>query len=144
MKLHLGVFVQGYKERGTTTADVADILEAKYGVMEHFWGKYGQRIADDVVGNLNEFIGGINNPHAKGTKIFNDSMSQTEKRFKYFLSSKEAERVGIPGTPTKAALKGVDHRLAHPYAKSNPRRPSFIDSSIYQENFKAWISGWGT
>ena len=143
MKLHLGVLVQSYtKSRDTTTADVAEILEAKYGVMGAFFEKYGQGIADGLAENLNDFIVGMTKPHAKGTQIFNGSMNKTEQQFKRFLSSKEAERVGIFGTPTQAALRGVNHRLSHPYRKSNPRRPSFIDSGLYQASFKSWITGW--
>ncbi len=142
LKLHLGVLVQSYdNSRRSTTGDVAEILESKYGVMQAFWDTHGQQTADDLVRNLNDYLGGLLSRNTPSQDIFNGSMSRTQARFKKFLSSKQAERVGIPGTPTKAALKGVNHRLAHPYRKSNPRRPSFIDSGLYQASFRAWISG---
>ena len=142
MKLHLGVLVQTYqKSKGITTGNVAEILEAEYGIMGAFFKKHGQQTADDMAGNLADFIGGVSNPGAQGANVFNGAMAKTETRFKRFLSSKEAERVGIPGTPTAAALRGISHRKAHPYRKSNSRRPSFIDSGLYQASMKAWISG---
>ena len=143
LKLHLGVLVQTYqKSKGITTGNVAEILEAEYGIMGAFFKKHGQQTADDMATNLADFIGGVNNPHAQGANLFNGAMAKTETRFKHFLSSKEAERVGIFGTPTQAALRGVNHRLSHPYRKSNPRRPSFIDSGLYQASFKSWVTGW--
>lgn len=62
-----------------------------------------------------------------------------EARFKDFISSREAERIGLPGVPTKAALTGVNHRLAHPYRRSNPRRPSFRDTGLFMQSFKSWV-----
>ena len=64
LKLHLGVLVQSYSNsriikyltrrtgRGfgsTTTADVAEILESKYGIMAAFWERHGQQTADELV-----------------------------------------------------------------------------------------------
>ena len=62
--------------------------------------------------------------------------SQIENRFKQFLSLREVEKLGIPGVPTKAALAGVSHRFK---GKKGGRRPSFIDTGLYQASFKAWI-----
>ena len=65
--------------------------------------------------------------------------SRVEEMFKDFISSGEAERVGVAGAPTAAALRGVNHRLLHPYAKANPRRVSFRDTGLFQSSFKAWV-----
>jgi hypothetical protein len=51
----------------------------------------------------------------------------------------EIESMGLRGVPTKAALKGINHRLRHPYRKSNPRRPSFVDTGLYVASFRAWM-----
>jgi hypothetical protein len=37
-----------------------------------------------------------------------------------------------------AALHGVSHRFKHPYAR-RARRPSFIDTGLYQNSFAAWV-----
>jgi hypothetical protein len=71
---------------------------------------------------------------------FAGAMDKTTHDLKVFLSSQEAEKVGIPGTPTQAALRGVNHRRRHPYRRSNPRRPSFIDSGLYEASMRAWIT----
>lgn len=151
--LHLGVIVQVYRSPSTTgrgkkkrrtvkatdTGQVAQWLEDKYGIMETFWNVYGDRAAGalehGMVGVLENMLG----TGHMSQNPFDQGCSQIEEWFRNFIASKEAERVGIPGTPTKAALKGVNHRLARPYRKSNPRRPSFLDSGMYMNNFHAWI-----
>ena len=124
-----------------TTGDVAEILEAKYGVMEAFFENKEEKIVglltESLAGALEDLVAGApsadRDPFAEGS-------SKIEEEFKEFLSSREAETVGIEGTPTKAALRGVHHRFKHPYAKSNPRRPSFIDTGLYQASMKAWVT----
>jgi len=75
----------------------------------------------------------------RGADPYARAMSDLQHRFRRFISSREVERVGIPGVPTQAALRGVNHRLKHPYRKSNPRRPSFRDTGLYEASFRAWI-----
>lgn len=124
-----------------TTGDVATILEARYGVMEAFFENKEVMLVDflseSVAGAIEDLVVGApvgdRDPFAEGT-------SKIEESFREFLSSREAERVGIKGTPTKAARRGVNHRFKHPYAKANPRRPSFIDTGLYQASMKAWVT----
>lgn len=151
--LHLGVIDIPYanapkKNRrrsgspGTqTTGDVAGWLEDRYHVMEVFFEEKKDLIAEDLEGSLQGALesvlmgaGNIGNLDPVGT-----AMTDIEDRFKTFLSSQEIEKIGIAGVPTQAALDGVNHRLKHPYKKSNPRRPSFIDTGLYESSFKAWI-----
>lgn len=123
-----------------TTGDVATILEDKYGVMEAFFDN--KEVG--IVGMLEESLAGaLENIVAGGPPGFDPfagGLSKIEESFKDFLSSREAETIGIEGVPTEAAKRGVNHRLKHPYAKANPRRPSFIDTGLYQSSMKAWIS----
>jgi hypothetical protein len=137
-KLHLGVLVQPYYRRSLTTGDVASILEAKYGIMAAFYRVHGpavaQAIGDSLAGALEaRAMGAAVDPWGRGTQ-------KIETMFKTFISSQEVERVGIPGVPTAAALRGVNHRLKHPYAKANARRPSFRDTGLYMGSFRAWVS----
>ena len=67
-----------------------------------------------------------------------EAESEIEAKFRSFLSEQKMDGIGIPGVPTQAALNGVSHRFLHPYAK-RPERPSFIDTGLYQANFKAWF-----
>lgn len=156
--LHLGVLVQPYRawelvtgkngrkrrKQGATrpvdTGEVAEILEQNYGIMEAFAREdvHGKDIVRSIESTLESALknlvgGGPANPP------WGDGMHEIETAFRTFIDSREAERVGIPNTPTKAALDGVNHRLAHPYRKSNPRRPSFRDTGLYVRSFRAWM-----
>ena len=138
LTLHLGVLVQPYRNNpAVTTGDVAHILEDEYGVMGAFYRVHQQRIADAVANSLAGSMQSL--LMGQATDPWGDAVQDIQADFRKFINSQEAERVGIPGTPTKAALRGVNHRLKHPYRKSNPRRPSFRDTGLYVADFRAWI-----
>lgn len=115
-----------------TTGDVAEILEAEYGILETFVETYGQQIADafahSAAGALESVMMGtpINDPYATATTEIEESM-------KLFLDLEGMN--GKPGVPTKAALDGVNHRLK---IKKGSPRPSFIDTGTMQANYRAW------
>ena len=124
--------------KSTTTGEVAEYLENKYGIMEAFFDEHEEAIIEAVSESLAGAIESIatgagagNDPYAAATYGINEM-------FRKFISNSEVEGV-VPGTPTKAALKGVAHRKAHPYAKANPRRPSFVDTGLYEASFMSWI-----
>lgn len=122
-----------------TTGDVADILEAKYHPMEIFFTVKEKQIVaaleDSVSGALESVLMG----GPASLDPFGTATNKIEELFRSFLEKREMERLGYPGVPSKAALAGVNHRLLHPNAKANPRRPTFIDTGAYQTSFKAWI-----
>ena len=145
--LHLGVVKQPYRSRtkgvlAINTGDVAAILESKYGIMAAFVRAH----RDDITGAIERSVGdalanliarrAATDPWGRATQVI-------QTKFNDFISSGEAERVGIPGTPTKAALRGVNHRLLHPYARRNARRVSFRDTGLYVGSFRSWVSGDG-
>ena len=140
--LHLGVLVQPYRAsgrtvKGLTTADVAGFLEDKYGLMGVFYRVHNRTVVDAIENSLEGameslLMGQAIDPWGRG-------MQKIQTAFKDFISSREAERVRIPGTPTQAALMGVNHRLKRPYARANPRRPSFKDTGLYMASFRAWV-----
>lgn len=141
--LHIGVLDQPYRTatraaQATTTGDVAKILEEKYGLFSVFYKAREQGIANSMavsmVGALEGlFMGRYVDPWGPVTQYI-------QREFRTFISTKEAERVGMPGVPTKAALRGVNHRLAHPYRRSNPRRPSFRDTGLLMASARAWVT----
>lgn len=153
--LHLGVIdipysgaaveVQGSKRRrkikagDQTTGDVAEILEAKYRVMEVFYEAHQDEIAKSMEDGLSAALESLMMGSPIGLDPFGSAVAATEQAFKKFLDNKEMDALGVPGVPTEAALKGVNHRLKHPYAMSNPERPSFIDTGLYENSFKVWI-----
>lgn len=142
LTLNLGVLVQAYrsrsaKARAMSTGDVAEILEAKYGLMAAFYRAHerdiGRAIESSLSGALESLLmGQAVDPWGAGMQVI-------QQEFRDFINSKEAERVGIPGTPTKAALMGVNHRLKRPYKRSNPRRPSFRDTGLLSNSFRSWV-----
>lgn len=122
----------------TTTGDVAEFLEAKYHVMEIFFEENQQEIAsaleEGMAGAIESLVMGAPatlDPFGAGT-------SAIETRFKNFLLTGQIEKVGYPGIPTQAALMGVNHRMARPHQR-RARRPSFIDTGLYESSFKAWV-----
>lgn len=138
--LHLGVTEQPYVDshEGTTTGDVAEILEAKYGLFSAFYAVHQQDVADamanGMAGMLEKIMGGGPAPDDP----FKAGMDDVETLFKTFLFTGEAERVGIPGTPTKASLKRKSSRFK---TGRNPAayRPSFIDTGLMEASFKSWV-----
>ena len=154
LTLHLGVIDQPYRTAITaasrrrrkkvsaatkTTGDVAVYLEDKYHVMEHFFELHKDGIAksleNSLAGSLETMMMG-----GPATLSFGTAESEIDASFKNMLSNKELDRLGYPGIPTMAALRGVNHRMLHPYAR-RPSRPSFIDTGLFQASFKSWIDG---
>jgi hypothetical protein len=140
LTLHLGVLVMPYdtrKKRVVTTGYVAEKLEERYGVMQKFFDVDNKF----VIGQLENSLEGALESMLMGRSIppFAAANSAIEARFRDFIASKRAEQVGIPGTPTQAALMGVNHRRKHPYSRKNPRRPSFRDTGLYMTCFRAWV-----
>jgi len=151
MILHLGV-IDVPEPGGNTTHGVATILEEKYGLFSVFAQVYEKKIVDSLTesmaGSLETLLqgGNVKNP-------YQDATSEIEAYFKNFLSSQEAEKQGIPGTPTQAALEGRSIRFKGKFNATNyvagkragftrkvgVRRPSFIDSGVMQASFKSWV-----
>lgn len=141
--LHIGVVEQPYrstskKSSAMTTGDVAQILEAKYGLFTAFYKRYEKRIADGMAVSMQGAFEALMMGHS--IDPWGAGMQQIQRDFRDFISSGEAERVGMTGVPTKAALRGVNHRLAHPYARSNSRRPSFLDTGLLMASGRAWMT----
>lgn len=122
-----------------TTGEVAEILEEKYGVLDTFafarLPDIATALENSIAGELETLIMGgrpSGNP-------FQGAESAITTMMKKFISSQEIEHMGIAGVPTQAALDGVNHRLKHPYAKKNPARPSFMDTTLYWQSLRAWF-----
>ena len=143
LTLHLGVIDQPYRNSGkkarpVTTGDVAGFLEKRYALMETFYKVHEEDVSKALEGSL----GGAFEALLMGRVVdpWGSATSQITSLFRQFISSGEAERVGIPGTPTKAALRGISHRLKRPYRNSNPRRVSFRDTGMYVGSSASWVT----
>ncbi len=128
------------RPQSTTTGDVAEILERRYGLFSIFSLLNGKDITDAVE---NAALGQLENLLAGGPRrnrfIEDADLQPIEEAFRKAIDDRAFDG-RMPGTPTKASLAGVNHRLAHPYAASNPSRPSFLDTGLMQTNFRAWVS----
>jgi len=122
-----------------TTGEVAEILEEKYGVLDTFafarLPDIAKELENSIAGQLETMMMG---GHPCGNP-FASAESSITTMMKDFISTRQVEQLGIKGVPTQAAKNGVNHRLKHPYAKSNPRRPSFMDTTLYWQTLKAWF-----
>jgi hypothetical protein len=122
-----------------TTGEVAEILEEKYGILDTFafarLPDIAKALEDSIAGELETLLMG----GSPSGDPFKGAESAITTMMKKFISTQEIEHMGIEGVPTQAAKDGVNHRLKHPYAKANPRRPSFMDTTLYWNSLRAWF-----
>jgi hypothetical protein len=127
-----------------STGDVAVILEEKYHIFETFAEVLGfDVIASSLEHSLDDAIKDIQaGAPEKGLSVTLAAEQELETAFRIFIDQQEMDGTGTAGlpVPTKAALRGVNHRFLHPYAKGNPARPSFRDTGLYEASFKAWMT----
>jgi hypothetical protein len=144
MILHLGVLDIAYNEPPSkgkagssgvqTTGDVATWLENKYGVMAFFVEKHQEDIADAMADAVAGAFETLQMGGPPSSDLYGSGTNAIEALFKNFLTMREMD--GQPGVPTLAALKGRSKRFA---GGRGPVRPSFIDTGLYQDSFKAWV-----
>ena len=139
MKLHLGVRDVPHDQLGT--GDLAQILEQEYGVFAGYVELHGQDIMKSLLGGIDtamKEIGAGNTAVLTGEfDIFGQATFEIAKGFQEYLNLEEIAQLGRPGVPTKAALQGI---RSHKKNKgSGERRPSFIDTGIYQNSAAAWV-----
>jgi hypothetical protein len=134
MKLIFGVWNIPYGTDNTTTGDVANQLEKRYGIMGHFVGMQKKMIAREV---MEEILGTLQKRKPQ------HPMDAISTRLKQAISNREFD--GIPGVPTKAAQMGISTRFKGGKRKGSRRdkvkrtgvaRPSFIDSGLYQASIR--------
>ena len=132
VKLSLGVIDIPYPEEEVTTGEVAGILEAHYGVMRVFVEEYEDKITQAVEEKM---LGLIQNVKLGGPPPTDDiDFPEIEKDFREYLDRSEWEK--ISGKPTKAALLGISKRKKS--LSYGERRPSFIDTGLYQKSMRVW------
>lgn len=133
---HLGVIDVPYEDENTTTGSVAEELEARYHIMQTFFDRYGNDIAElmskDLATSIENMFAGappLRDPLA-------ESMSRVHDLFVAFLDNEEMN--GMSGVPTRRALLGISKRFKN---KKGDPRASFIDTGNYQAAMRAWVSG---
>lgn len=139
MKVVLGIIPVPYvDEPGVDTGDVAQWLENKYDVMGRFWLLNQQQFADDMAESVAGIIENMMAGAPAGMDPFASAMGDIETQFHLYIANEDITQTGGNGVPTKAALDGVNHRLK---LRHGPRRPSFLDTGLYENSFKAWTEG---
>ena len=155
IKLHLGVI--DVPEIEGTTYTVGKVLEERYGLFSMFYNAHQQEIADllakDAAIGLEMMEQGA---PIKVKEVFAVSGQTITNKMHDFLTTQEVERVagkyGEFGIPTKAALEGINTRTVNgktpkkirkgqKFKKvvTGIRRPSFIDTGIFEASLKGWI-----
>lgn len=165
MKVKLGVHDVAYsdpEERGaTTTYEVAEILEAKYGVMAVFEQLHMDLIQDAVVDHMMGMIRSVvqGNPRAlEQVRKRGIPLDKVESAFRDYLEADEWQRQ--TGKEIAAAVAGISHRFKTPGGKlvaakavdagkggtiekvmsrSREPRPAFVDTGLYSAAFRAWL-----
>ena len=120
----------------TTTVDVAQILEEKYGIMQAFYDAHKVDITQSLV---NSAEGALENIFTGGQVVdpFAEAGQFVQSEFRTFLMTAEIESMGVPGVPTQASIKRRSLRFKNKVA-SGPR-PSFIDTGTYEMSMRAWV-----
>jgi len=123
-----------------TTGDVADFIERRYHLMERYCEMrrdfIGQVLAEAMRSKVEALHMG-RGPQP-GPLLGTTDLADIAEDFRRTLDDRGFDGL-VTGVPTAAAQAGVNHRLLHPYAKSNPPRPSFIDTGLYQANMRVWV-----
>ena len=146
--LHLGVFDTPHIHN-KTTAEVAESLEHRYGVLQHFYDYKQDAILDAVSERMfDEF---------EMNSRIEAPIDEIKVMFANFLNLQEAEAV-IPKLPSQRALKGIRSRIRSEQDKKDEkkaivrerkrkereavhagtRRPSLVDTGLYLASFIAW------
>lgn len=137
--LHLGVIDLPHPGGGKaelSTGDLADILESKYGLYSVFIDANMEKIEDHIADSLQDSIDNMLAGAPAPENPFAAAQQEVVADFVTFLDTSEMEKIGVRGTPTEAALKGVNHRLK---LKKGARRPSFIDTGALRAATAAWV-----
>lgn len=133
---HLGVIDVPYEDENTTTGSVAEELEARYHIMQTFFDRYGNDIAELMSKDLATSIENMFADAQPPSDPLAESMSRVHDLFVAFLDNEEMN--GMSGVPTRRALLGISKRFKN---KKGDPRASFIDTGNYQAAMRAWVSG---
>jgi len=135
MKLVLGVVEVPYAEGRQDTGEVAEILEAKFHVMQIFVDQnidaITKHIENGVLGAIESRLMGAPESH----DMFGSAMQNIEDDFHRFIDNEES------GVKTKAKLAPKAGARKKRQYRRVTNKITFVDSGLYRNNFKAWIDG---
>lgn len=151
--LNLGVvdvpYVLAPKRRSKTTAgtvttgQVAEWLENRYHILEHFWQLHGAEVASDLEESFTGALESLMMGAPVGADPYAAASSAIEDRMKKFIIEGEMDALGYPGIPTQAAKDRASGRRRSSRFKrrrgTGQRPVSFYDTGLYQSSLKAWV-----
>lgn len=145
MIIHLGVtdlpYIKARSRRAKpkidtqTTGDVAEHLERRYHVFQHFLELHGDAVTGAVENGLQGALESMLMGAPRPPSLLSSGAGAIEEAFRRMIDSKELDRLGYPGIPTRASIIGVRSRFKR---RRDPGRPSFQDTSLYEGSFKVW------
>lgn len=133
--LNIGVMDVAYTDDNgaTTTYEVAEILEARYGVFTAFYEAYKDKIAallaDDMADQIKRMVSGGGSSDHLGTLTYGADQ-KIEAMFRRFILTEEH---GI----IVAASQQQGSRFKSPGKKGNGK-PAFVDTGLLLESFRTW------
>ena len=140
-KLRLGVENVAYSDPdvkgATTTAKVAEILEAEYHVMGVFAELYGKQISELITKNIGDDLDALMHGEPVSQAPLGNAMQKIQQDFRSYLDADEWQKT--TGQAIAAAQNGVSHRFKNVAGKERGPRPAFIDTGLYQSSFRAEI-----
>lgn len=142
--LHIGVLDlphPGGGKAGLTTGGLAEILESKYGLYSVFLDVNLEKIAGQLADSLGDAIDNVLAGAPVPENPFASAEQDVAADFVTYLDTSEIEKIGVRGTPTEAALNGVNHRLK---INKGARRPSFIDTGTLRASTAVWVEKVGS
>lgn len=119
-----------------TTAQVAQILENRYGPMQAFYDQNQELIGNSLVhsleGALEDLYAGapVRDPYAEGA-------ADVTAGYQQWLAQGEIESLGIEGIPTQAALERRSLRFKSGVGPAE--RPSLVDTGTYEGSARVWV-----
>jgi hypothetical protein len=142
--LHLGVteVPYTYGSRHRTTGDVAKILESKYGVVRRFVDDNRDQLIELFGKEAGKAVSAAITGKPEVSEPLQGALDRLQRSFRKYILARSLDG-RVAGVPTAAAVRGINHRLKHPYAKRNHPRQSFFDTGLYIGAFKAWFDAKG-
>lgn len=128
----------------TTTGRVAEILEERYGVMQTFFERRKEKIAEFLGDSVADAIADVLSGRQTRTSPTYGAEQRIEAEFRSFLDANEMDAISVAlagpeiSNPhiSAAAARGDNSRKKS--MKSNAR-PAFIDTGLYRQSFRAEV-----
>lgn len=128
----------------TSTGDVAEILERRYGVMQTFFDRRRDKIAGYLADSMANALQDRINGRRGGSPTF-EAEQKIEAEFRSFLDANEMDilSVGLAGpeitNPHISAAAAAGSNSRKKSTKSNAR-PAFVDTGLYRANFRVTVN----